>query len=101
MVWQRDGGRCAFIATGGRRCSERAFLEIHHVEPYGIGGETTAGNLALRCRSHNVHEAELAFGADRVGRRATDADVDVATRSGASWQGRRGTEMDVATRRDP
>ena len=29
-VWLRDGGRCAFVASAGRRCNERAFLEFHH-----------------------------------------------------------------------
>jgi hypothetical protein len=61
-VWLRDDGRCAFVAAGGRRCAERAFLEFHHVEPYGIGGETTAANLSLRCRAHNAYEAGLVFG---------------------------------------
>jgi hypothetical protein len=28
---------------------------------YALGGETTMDNLSLRCRSHNVHEAELVF----------------------------------------
>jgi hypothetical protein len=61
-VWLRDGGQCAFVARSGRRCRERTLLEFHHVEPYGIGGETTVGNLSLRCRAHNVHEAVLDFG---------------------------------------
>jgi hypothetical protein len=61
-VWRRDGGRCAFVAASGRRCCERAFLEIHHQEPFGAGGETSAANLSLRCRPHNVHEAERVFG---------------------------------------
>jgi hypothetical protein len=62
-VWQRDGGRCAFVATGGRRCTERSFLEFHHAgEPYALGGPATAENIALRCRAHNVYEAELIFG---------------------------------------
>ncbi len=62
-VWLRDGGRCAFVASAGRRCSERAFLEFHHREPYAIGGESTVMNIALRCRRHNAFEGELAFGA--------------------------------------
>jgi hypothetical protein len=62
-VWARDGGRCAFVGANGRRCSERVFLEFHHCEPYALGGETTVGNLSLRCRGHNGHEAELIFGA--------------------------------------
>ncbi len=61
-VWLRDEGRCAFVATSGRRCTERAFLEFHHCEPYGLGGEPTLDNISLRCRRHNVYEAELAFG---------------------------------------
>jgi hypothetical protein len=61
-VWVRDSGRCAFEATNGRRCTERAFLEFHHREPYAIGGEATVTNVSLRCRAHNIHEAELAFG---------------------------------------
>ena len=31
-VWTRDGGRCAFVGANGR-CSERGFLEFHHVLP--------------------------------------------------------------------
>ena len=61
-VWLRDGGRCAFVAANGRRCAERVFLEFHHREPYAIGGETTVTNVSLRCRPHNVYEAELLFG---------------------------------------
>ena len=64
-VWQRDGGQCAFVAKGGHRCTERSFLEFHHAnEPYALGGEATAENMALRCRAHNVYEAELIFGPD-------------------------------------
>ncbi|MET0552719.1 MAG: hypothetical protein ABW221_06760 [Vicinamibacteria bacterium] len=61
-VWLRDGGRCAFIGAGGRRCNTRAFLEFHHVKPYALGGTAAAGNIALRCRAHNLYEGELAFG---------------------------------------
>jgi hypothetical protein len=61
-VCLRDRGRCAFVAANGRRCTERVFLEFHHREPYAIGGEATVANISLRCRAHNVYEAELAFG---------------------------------------
>ncbi|HEY3217337.1 MAG TPA: hypothetical protein VGK93_12685, partial [Candidatus Eisenbacteria bacterium] len=84
-VWLRDQGRCAFIARGGRRCAERAYLEFHHVEPYAIGGETTVRNISLRCRSHNAHEAELAFGSDLIaGKKMSAGD---STRSGTSSKG--------------
>ena len=55
-VWKRDGGQCAFIGTQGR-CSERGFLEFHHVTPYADGGESVVENLELRCRAHNAYEA--------------------------------------------
>ncbi len=61
-VWLRDGGRCAFVATHGRRCTGRVLLEFHHREPYGIGGEATVANISLRCKAHNLYESELAFG---------------------------------------
>jgi hypothetical protein len=61
-VWLRDGGRCAFVAAHGRRCTGRVLLEFHHREPYAIGGEATVANISLRCKAHNLYEAELAFG---------------------------------------
>lgn len=66
-VWIRDGGRCAFLGAGGHRCSERAFLEYHHVRPYAVGGEATRDNIQLRCRAHNAHEADLFYGTGRKG----------------------------------
>src|SRR5262245_63747363 len=56
-VWARDGGQCAFVGAAGR-CSERGFLEYHHVIPFADGGVTNASNLQLRCRAHNGFEAE-------------------------------------------
>ena len=64
-VWKRDGGRCAFVGSGGR-CTERAFLEYHHVVPFAAGGTATVDNIQLRCRAHNAYEADLFFGCDRV-----------------------------------
>ena len=59
---RRDGGRCAFLAMDGRRCTERKFLEWHHVKPYAPDGEMSVENISLRCRAHNVSEAESIFG---------------------------------------
>ena len=61
-VWLRDLGRCAFVATTGRRCAERGFLEFHHMDPYALGGEATVGNIQLRCRAHNDYESRVWFG---------------------------------------
>jgi 5-methylcytosine-specific restriction endonuclease McrA len=56
-VWARDGGQCAFVGVEGR-CTERGFLEYHHVIPFADGGATDVVNLQLRCRAHNGFEAE-------------------------------------------
>ena len=65
-MWKRDGARCAFVAPDGRRCVQRRFLEFHHVQPYARQGPATVGNISLRCRRHNQHEAEMVFGTNRA-----------------------------------
>jgi hypothetical protein len=83
-VWERDGGRCAFVGTQGR-CDERGGLELHHVQPYAAGGQTVVENLELRCRGHNAYEAELFFGRRQPSRVRESGDGrPVETRSGPS-----------------
>jgi hypothetical protein len=64
-VGQRDGDQCAFVSRDGHRCTERTFLEFHHIVPYAKGGLATVENISLRCRRHNQYEAELVFGPRR------------------------------------
>lgn len=59
-VWTRDGGQCTFIGAEGR-CTERGFLEFHHIRPHAVGGAPIVENLELRCRAHNLHEAAHYF----------------------------------------
>jgi len=61
-VVRRDGGQCAFVSRDGHRCTERTFLEFHHILPYALGGLATVENISLRCRRHNQYEGELVFG---------------------------------------
>src|SRR5437867_489064 len=61
-VWERDGGQCAFVSPTGRRCTERTFLEFHHIQAYALQGPATVANISLRCWRHNQYEAELVFG---------------------------------------
>jgi hypothetical protein len=82
-VWARDEGRCAFVGANGR-CTERGFLELHHVEPFAAGGETTAANLQLRCRAHNAYEATLYFGPPVVREAAAAYDHWTRSRPGSS-----------------
>ncbi len=62
VIWRKDAGQCAFVAPDGRRCSEKTFLEFHHVHAHALGGPPTVGNISLRCWRHNQFEAELIFG---------------------------------------
>ena len=59
-VWMRDNGQCAFVGTRGR-CTERGFLEFHHVVPFADGGTATTENIQLRCRAHNQYESDHWF----------------------------------------
>ena len=63
QVWQRDEGRCSFVAESGRRCERRGDVQFDHVEPVARGGKSTVENLRLLCRAHNQYEAERVFGA--------------------------------------
>ena len=72
-VWIRDRGRCAYVGKGGRRCNERAFVEFHHLDPYGVGGEATVEMMELRCRAHNNYEAELFYGRPQPTRSGTSS----------------------------
>jgi len=79
QVWQRDAGRCTFTSDDGHRCGSTRRLEYDHVVPVARGGESTVGNLRLRCRAHNQYEAERTFGAAfMAGRRERARAYDAA-----------------------
>jgi 5-methylcytosine-specific restriction endonuclease McrA len=63
-VWQRDHGQCTFVSAKGRRCEERMRLEFDHTQPFAKGGQTTAGQITLKCRAHNQYAAECAYGTE-------------------------------------
>jgi hypothetical protein len=65
-AWRRDGGQCGFVVHNAQRCTERTFLEFHHLQPYAQGGLASVENISLRCRRHNQYEAELVFGPHRA-----------------------------------
>lgn len=71
-VFKRDGGQCTYVAPDGTRCTERNYLQIDHVQPYALGGESEVSNLRLLCGRHNRFEAGEIFGYDYMKRfRAT------------------------------
>jgi hypothetical protein len=63
QVWERDGGRCAYVSEDGRRCESRDAIEFDHVLPWALGGDSDSmGNIRLLCRAHNQRLARRRFG---------------------------------------
>ncbi len=63
-VSERDGDRCAFVGTEGRRCEERFRLEYDHIVPVAQGGPSSIANVRLLCRAHNQYAAECELGSE-------------------------------------
>ncbi|MEK7790755.1 MAG: HNH endonuclease signature motif containing protein, partial [Deltaproteobacteria bacterium] len=61
-VWERDGGQCAYESPNGKRCNEKGFLQLDHVEPFALGGKSTEENLRILCAQHNRWRAQTTFG---------------------------------------
>ena len=74
FVWERDSGRCTFVAGHGRRCTARDGLHFHHDEPYGVGGDRSAKNVRLLCKTHNDYMAELDYGKEKMDQYRRSAD---------------------------
>ena len=68
-IFARDGERCTFSDSEGRRCNSRVKLEIDHEVPRGRGGSDDASNLRVLCRAHNVLAAEQVYGREHIGQR--------------------------------
>lgn len=49
----RDGGRCTFTDSGGVRCKDSRWLDVHHVVPRSKGGLDTLENLTTLCSGHH------------------------------------------------
>jgi hypothetical protein len=67
-VYERDGGRCAYVDGRGVRCGESHRLEVHHLQAFALGGEHELQNLSLRCQAHNALAAERDFGREHMER---------------------------------
>jgi hypothetical protein len=64
QVLARDGARCTFVSTDGKRCAQRALLELHHEQPFGRGGPATVENIRVLCTAQ--HRAQPAPGRARL-----------------------------------
>jgi len=66
-VFKRDGGKCTFVGSNGKRCNSDYNLQYDHFPiPYALGGPSTVKNLRLLCAKHNRYSAEKVYGATHV-----------------------------------
>jgi hypothetical protein len=87
QVYERDGGRCTFVADDGRRCPETGGLELDHTDGFARTRTHAVDALRLRCRGHNQHAADEMYGAAFMAearRSAKTRDGERAARPGAS-----------------
>ncbi len=81
-VWNRDDHQCTpsgitkrvtFVDEHGRRCNERRYVTLEHVDPHARGGPPTAQNLCLLCKPHNQDAARREFGEEHMERKLQEA----------------------------
>jgi len=80
-VYERDGGRCAFVDPRGQRCDETGWLELDHEDGFAKTGRHDVARIRLLCRKHNQHAADQMYGRELMDRCRRS---DLATRPGAS-----------------
>jgi hypothetical protein len=61
-VSRRDGRRCTYVSSSGRRCDSREFLEFDHVDAWSRTRAHSIDGITLRCRAHNQQRARIDFG---------------------------------------
>lgn len=63
QIWKRDQGCCSFVsANSGKVCGSKYQVQVDHIKPFALGGETKVQNLRLLCAQHNRFEAQRIFG---------------------------------------
>jgi len=62
-VNKRDGGRCIYVDRSGTRCSNRRWIQYHHVVPVSQGGEHRVENIISVCQVHHkaFHQGHISF----------------------------------------
>lgn len=67
FVWRRDNAQCAYVdSKTKRRCEGKRQLELDHIQPFALDGETSTENLRLTCRAHNQMLAMDVFGRKKI-----------------------------------
>ena len=65
-VYARDQEQCVHVDENGCRCTETEQLEFHHREPFALGGDHRTENIEMRCRAHNLYQAEIDYGKEAM-----------------------------------
>ena len=60
-IIQRDDGQCTFVDQKGQRCTQRRWLQVHHMRARNEGGGHEPENLTTVCSAHHdlVHQLSL------------------------------------------
>ena len=60
-VFERDGGRCTFKDSTGKRCANEKWLHLHHIKSVHTGGSNEPHNITTLCSFHHdlVHQLSL------------------------------------------
>lgn len=61
-IWERDQGRCQWKFESGEICGSKVRVEVDHIVPRALGGESTVENGQLLCGPHNRMAARYFFG---------------------------------------
>lgn len=62
-LWIRDQGQCTFVQSNTHaRCPQKTHLEVDHIQPRALGGDSSLENLRLLCKAHNQRAAIRVFG---------------------------------------
>jgi 5-methylcytosine-specific restriction endonuclease McrA len=95
-VHARDGGRCRYVDTSGRRCEERHHLEYHHLHPFAFGGDHRPENVHLTCRAHNAWLAKHDYGRETIDRFRRPGRPESPLASGARSRAKRAATVSTA-----
>ena len=61
-VLRRAGYQCQFVTSEGKRCSQRTFLQVDHLQAFAKNGSHESANLQILCQQHNNLKGAQEFG---------------------------------------
>ncbi|MGE0634587.1 MAG: HNH endonuclease [Pseudobdellovibrionaceae bacterium] len=61
LVQLKYNSQCAHSDSDGKRCSQRRYLDVHHIVQASQGGGDELENLTLLCSGHHkmIHSQEF------------------------------------------